>query len=75
MLCDYNMPGFDARRALMAPHSGRDPDLVVGGERLVAGYDLGTNSYIRKPVSFEQFSDVVRHLGLYWLVINEPPPV
>jgi len=39
-----------------------------------ASYDLGTNSYIRKPVSFEQFLEVVRQLGLYWLVINLPPP-
>lgn len=38
------------------------------------GYDLGANSYIRKPIDFDQFVEVVGHLGLYWLVINEPPP-
>ncbi len=38
-------------------------------------YDIGANSYIRKPVDFVQFSESVKHLGLYWLVINEPPPL
>jgi CheY-like chemotaxis protein len=37
-------------------------------------YDLGANSYIRKPVDFNQFVEAVQHLGLYWLVINEPAP-
>ena len=42
---------------------------------IIAGYDLGANSYIRKPVDFEQFMEAVRQLGLYWLVLNLPPPV
>lgn len=42
---------------------------------MVEGYSLGANSYVRKPVSFDQFLEAVRHLGLYWLVINEPPPL
>lgn len=41
---------------------------------LIQGYGLGANSYIRKPVSFEDFTEAVRQLGLYWLVLNEPPP-
>ena len=38
------------------------------------GYDLGCNSYIRKPVDFEQFAHALNQLGLYWLVLNQPPP-
>ena len=41
---------------------------------LVNGYRLGANSYIRKPVDFDQFREAVRQLKLYWLVLNEPPP-
>jgi CheY-like chemotaxis protein len=38
------------------------------------GYRLGVNSYIRKPIDFDNFVEVMRHLGLYWLFWNEPPP-
>ena len=41
---------------------------------VINGYKLGANSYIRKPVDFVQFTEAVRELGLYWLVLNEPPP-
>jgi two-component system response regulator len=40
----------------------------------VNGYGLGANSYVRKPVDFSQFLEAARQLGLYWLVLNEPPP-
>jgi DNA-binding response OmpR family regulator len=42
---------------------------------LVAGYNLGANSYIQKPVDFDQFRATVKSIGLYWLVINQPAPV
>ena len=41
---------------------------------LVAGYKLGVNSYIQKPVDFNQFRDTVKQLGLYWLMVNQSPP-
>ena len=40
-----------------------------------AGYRLGANSYIRKPVDFDEFAEVIHQLGVYWFVVNEPPPV
>jgi len=40
----------------------------------IDGYGLGANSYVRKPVDFNQFIDAARQLGLYWLILNEPPP-
>jgi two-component system response regulator len=41
---------------------------------IIAGYDLGANSYIRKPVDFNQFMEAIRQLGLYWLELNVSPP-
>lgn len=50
--------------------------LTSSGEEadLVAGYGSGANSYVRKPVDFQDFAESVRQLGLYWLVVNEAPP-
>ena len=47
--------------------STEEPDLLTG-------YSLGANSYIRKPVDFQEFVVAVRRLGLYWLLLNQPPP-
>ncbi|OGO17645.1 MAG: two-component system response regulator [Chloroflexi bacterium RBG_16_50_11] len=41
---------------------------------LISGYKNGANSYVRKPINFNEFVDAVRNIGLYWLLINEPPP-
>jgi two-component system response regulator len=43
-------------------------------EDLLEGYRLGVNSYVRKPVDFNEFVEAVRQVGLYWLVLNEAPP-
>jgi len=40
----------------------------------VESYRLGVNSYLRKPVNFDKFVEIVRHFGLYWLLLNEMPP-
>jgi two-component system response regulator len=44
-------------------------------EDLLKGYGLGANSYVRKPVDFDKFKEAIRQLSLYWLVLNEPPPI
>jgi len=44
-------------------------------EDIIMGYKLGANSYVRKPVDFQGFIEAMQHLGLYWLLINEPPPL
>lgn len=43
-------------------------------EDVIASYNLGANSYVRKPVEFHRFADAVRQVGMYWLLINQPPP-
>ena len=82
ILLDLNLPkisGLDVLRAVRADERTRRVPVVIltssNEERdLLGGYDLGANSYVVKPVDFTQFSDAVRQLGLYWLVVNQPAP-
>lgn len=81
-LLDLKMPkvsGLDVLRRIRAePATHRLPVVILTSSReeqdMADGYDLGVNSYIRKPVDFEQFVHCVAQLGLYWLVLNEEPP-
>jgi len=82
VLLDLNLPrvaGLDVLRRIRAePSTTRMPVIVLTtskeSEDIAQSYDLRANSYIRKPVDFTKFIEAVQHLGLYWLVINEPPP-
>jgi len=82
VLLDLKMPrvdGLDVLRAVKADARTRSiPVVVMTASReeqdLVSSYQLGVNSYIQKPVDFDRFRDVVRQLGLYWLIVNEPAP-
>jgi two-component system, response regulator len=81
VLLDLKLPkidGMEVLRRLKADSRTQCIPVVIltssKEERdLVRGYGLGVNSYIQKPVDFDQFRDIVKTAGLYWLVINQPP--
>jgi len=66
------------RRIREDARTRRLPVVILSSSReeqdIGASYDLGANSYIRKPVDYKQFAQSVEHLGLYWLLLNEQPP-
>ena len=83
VLLDLNMPiggGLQVLRRMRAdPRTKLLPVVVLTTSNedkdIISSYDLGANSYVRKPVDFEQFVEAVRNLGLFWLVTNERPPL
>jgi two-component system response regulator len=82
VLLDIKLPRIDGlevlRRLRADPRTRRQPVVILTSSNeeqdIVTSYDLGVNSYVRKPVDFGQFAEAARQLGLYWLVLNEPPP-
>lgn len=82
VLLDLKLPKIDGLEVLKRlredPRSRLLPVIILTSSMqekdLINSYSHGANSYVRKPVDFDQFMEAVRQLGMYWLLINEPPP-
>jgi CheY-like chemotaxis protein len=83
VLLDLNLPkigGLEVLRRIRADERTRLLPVVIltsskEDKDLLGGYATGANSYVVKPVDFTQFAESVRQLGMFWLVVNQPPPL
>lgn len=83
VLLDLKLPKIDGLQVLREiksdPTTRPIPVIVLTSSKqerdLMNSYELGVNSYIQKPVNFTEFQDVVRQLGMYWLLLNAVPPI
>jgi two-component system, response regulator len=83
ILLDLKLPKVDGlevlRQVRSHPMTKRIPVVVLSTSSedidKMKSYDLGANSYVRKPIDFDQFMEAIRQLGHYWLALNEPPPM
>lgn len=81
ILLDIKLPRLDGLQVLERikadPRTCAIPVVILTSSReevdVVRGYELGVNSYIVKPVDFEQFAESIRHIGYYWMLLNETP--
>lgn len=81
ILLDVKLPRLDGLQVLERikadPRTCAIPVVILTSSReevdVVRGYELGVNSYIVKPVDFEQFAESIRHIGYYWMLLNETP--
>jgi CheY-like chemotaxis protein len=82
VLLDLKLPKVDGLQVLQEIKACEEtraiPVVVLTSSReerdMVQSYQLGVNSYIQKPVDFDQFRQTIKTMGLYWLVVNQPPP-
>ncbi len=82
VLLDLKLPKVDGMEVLRQvkgdPRTKLIPVTILTASKeeidLALGYSLGVNSYIQKPVDFDQFCEAVKQLGMYWLLVNQPPP-